>query len=90
MIVQEQYGALALAASGIILPASGGELGGFLCTTTGTVKLSYGADGSGATIVDTVAVTAGVFLPMPFSFGAGQPVYATLAAGAKGTFAANT
>lgn len=85
--VQESYRPLPLAASGLVLGQQGGALGGFLCTTTGTLKLSYGNDGSGETIVDTVAVTGGVFLPTPFIFPPGVTVYATLAGGAKGTFA---
>ena len=85
--VQEVYGPLALTASGIVISGAGGALGGFLCTTAGSLKLSYSSDGSGATIVDTVAVTAGIFLPLPFAFGPGQVVYATLTGGAKGTFA---
>ena len=85
--VQESYQPLPLAASGLVIPITGGAIGGFLCTKTGSVKLSYGIDGSGATIVNTVAVTGGVFLPMPFIFGPGTPVYATLSDGAEGTFA---
>lgn len=84
--VQESYRPLALAASGAVIGQSGGAIGGFLCTTTGDLKLSYGAAGAGETIVDTVPVTAGVFLPMPFIFPPGVTVYATLTA-AKGTFA---
>lgn len=85
--VQESYRPLALVASGIVVAQTGGAIGGFLCTTTGNLKLSYSADGSGETIVDTVAVTAGIFLPMPFIFAPGTTVYATLSGGAKGTFA---
>ena len=85
--VQESYQPLPLTASGPVIPITGGAIGGFLCTTAGSVKLSYRIDGSGATIVDTVAVTAGTFLPMPFLFAPGTPVYATLTGGCKGTFA---
>lgn len=89
MVVQESFSPKAMTASGVVLPAAGGALGGFLCTVAGNVKLTYGLDGTGATIVDTVAVTVGQFLPMPFAFGPGTGVYATLSNGAQGTFAVN-
>lgn len=85
--VNESYAPRPLAASGLVIGANGGALGGFLCTTTGTVRLSYGSDGSGAAIVETFDVTEGVFYPMPFAFPPGVYVYATLVA-AAGTFAA--
>jgi hypothetical protein len=85
MDVQEVFQHKRLTASGAIL-ASGGKIGGFLCTTTGTLKLTL-TDAAGDTVVDTVAVTEGVFLPMPFGFGPTVVVYATLAGGAEGTFA---
>lgn len=84
--VQESYIPLPITASGVIVSGPGAT-GGFLCTTAGTLKLSYGADGSGATIVDTFSVAAGQFTPLPFSYPPNTIVYATLAGGAKGTFA---
>lgn len=89
MHVEETYSPLPLAASGIVLGIGGGDIGGFLCTTAGTVKLNLGLAGADATIVDTCAVTAGQFVPMPFAIPAGTAVYATLGGGAKGTFAVN-
>jgi hypothetical protein len=61
-----------------------GTLGGFLCTTTGTVTLYDGTDATGTAMVSSFPVTAGVFHPAPFSFGTG--LYATLGGGAAGTF----
>lgn len=85
MVVQESFSPKAMTASGAVLGASGGTLGGFLATVTGTIKLTY-TDGAGQTILDTCPVTAGVFLPIPAVFSAGQAVYATLGGGAQGTF----
>lgn len=85
--VQEVFGYKQMAVSGVLLSTAGGRLGGFLCTTAGTVKISEGIAGAGATVVDTTAVAAGTFLPMPFGFPPGTAVYATLAGGATGTFA---
>lgn len=87
-MVMESYSPKALAASGPILGALGGNIGGFLCTTSGTVKLDLSIDGTGTVIVAAFAVTAGVFYPMPFSVG-NSAVYATLGGGAAGTFAVN-
>lgn len=87
--VQESYTPKPMTVSGVLLGEQGGALGGFLCTTAGTLKLSYGALGASTTIVDTFDVAEGVFYPMPFMFPvASEPVYATLT-GAAGTFALN-
>lgn len=88
-VVNESYSPWPLAASGLVVGAEGGQIGGFLCTTSGTVRLSYGSAGAGAEFVAEVAVTAGVFLPMPFSIPPGSYAYATLGGGAEGTFAVN-
>lgn len=86
MVVQESFNAKPMTVSGLLL-AAGGALGGFVCTVAGTIKLSEGIAGAGPTIVDTCAVTAGTFLPLPFTFAPDKQVYATLAGGAQGTFA---
>lgn len=87
MKVDETYGYRKMIASAVLLGTGGGSIGGFLCTVSGSIKLSEGVDGSGNIIVDTVPVTAGVFLPMPFAIAPGTAVYATLTGGAQGTFA---
>lgn len=84
--VQESYSPRPMSASGLLIGSNGGTIGGFLCTVTGEITLSYGADGSGAVIVGAVPVTAGVFLPMPFTFPPGVFVYAAMTT-AEGTFA---
>jgi hypothetical protein len=76
-----------MAASGILIPAAGGgSVGGFICSVAGNVKLTYGTDGSGTTIVDTTPVVAGQFLPLPFHFAPGIAVHAALTGGCTGTF----
>lgn len=83
--VQEVYGAEPFAANtaGTLFGTNGGNMGGFLCTVSGTLTLVSG----GVTVVNAVPVTAGVFLPLPFTFAIG--VTFTLAGGAAGTFAVN-
>lgn len=60
---------------------------GFLCTTAGNFKLALGADGSGASLVPTVAVTAGMYLRIPATFGV--PCAVVLSGGAVGTLFAS-
>lgn len=90
MKVEESYGAVPFAANGtgVINGAQGIALGGFLCTASGTLKLTKDT-GGGATIVDTLAVTAGAFIPIPLTLGPGFSVFATLAGNAAGTFFVN-
>lgn len=86
-LVQESYNARYMNASGQLLSASGGALGGFLCTTAGTLKLWANTAASGAVIVDTLTLTAGQYVPMPYAING--PVYAELGGGCVGTFAVN-
>jgi hypothetical protein len=85
MQVQETFEHKTMTASGALCGSAGAVLGGFLCVTSGTVALDYGTDATGTDIVPTMAVTAGVFHPMPFSLT--REAYATLAGGATGVFA---
>lgn len=82
MDIHENYLASKLAASGQITlrPC---KLGGFMCSTSGTVTLRNGND-SGTIVVATFPVTAGVWHACPLYFGSG--CYADLASGATGTF----
>lgn len=84
--VHEVYNPKIANASTALLGSSGGVIGGFLCTVSGTLSLDYSTDGTGSKFVDTLPVTAGTFYPLPFAVQ-GAPVYATLGGGAKGTFA---
>lgn len=81
-IIQESYMPKVMTTSGAVVGGRGGLLGGFLCTTSGTLQLRDG-DASGTVIVPSVAVSAGVYYPMPFGFSTG--LYAELT-GAQGTF----
>lgn len=91
MKVEESYGAIAFAADadGLVIGlTNGGTIGGYWCTTSGSIKLTQNTSG-GATIVDTVAVTAGTFYPIPLAVPPGMGVYLTQTGGAAGTFFAN-
>lgn len=91
MKVEESYGYVQFAADadGLVIGlTNGGSIGGFLCQTSGTIKLNKDTSG-GATIVDTLAVTAGIFYPIPLAVPPAMGVYATLAGGAAGTFFCN-
>lgn len=78
-IVQELYSAHVLAANGNKTFNDAKGLGGFLCTVTGT----FDADVGGVALVDALAVTAGVYYPMPFA--ASGDLVITLSGGAAGT-----
>lgn len=83
-MVQESWGYKPLVASGQV-SARDCQLGGFLCVTTGTVKVYDNPAAAGNVVVATMACTAGVFHPMPFNLQTG--CYFELAAGATGTVA---
>jgi NADH:ubiquinone oxidoreductase subunit 4 (subunit M) len=80
-IVQEQYSAVPLGASGNIASVAC-KLGGFLCVTSGTLALT--SVGAATTFVAEFPVVAGVFYPLPFSLTSAAAV---LGSGATGTFA---
>lgn len=84
MIVNEIFNPLRLTASGPICNANG-ELGGFFCTTAGTLQITAGVTAGGADIVSSFNVTAGTYYPLPFKTPTGA--YAVLGGGAAGTFA---
>lgn len=62
MLVNESYSPVAVAA-GATVTFTANRVGGFLCTTSGTITVK---DGAGNTVVNALAVTAGVFHPIPF------------------------
>jgi hypothetical protein len=80
MIIQERYTPVVMAAnSTYVVP--GQSIGGFICKTSGTLVVKNSA---GVNLVDGVAVTAGVYLPLPIYIGsAGGSV--VLSGGAEGT-----
>lgn len=62
------------------------QTGGFLALTAGTLTI---VNQAGVTIVNAVPVTAGVYLPIPFSLGVeGSAATVTTAGGASGTLGA--
>ena len=62
------------------------QLGGFLALTGGTLTV---VNQAGVTILNAVPVTAGVYLPIPFSLGpSGDAASVTSAGGASGTLGA--
>lgn len=79
--VKEYYNARALGAN-VTSKLTGGHMAGFLAVTSGTLTL---VDGGGNTVVNAVAVTAGVYLPIPAMFTPGDQAAVTLAGGASGT-----
>lgn len=83
--IKERYTPIVLPANTtVLIPES--MIGGFLCTTTGTLTISRNAcDGQLAgVIINALAVTAGVYYPMPFYLGQNGGS-ATTAGGAVGT-----
>jgi hypothetical protein len=68
--------------------SDGGALGGFFCTTAGTLSITEN-DSGGATVVASFAVAVGVFYTLPFTAPVGVRLFANLGGGAAGTFAGN-
>jgi hypothetical protein len=62
MRVVETYRYKRMTATGKIV-SEGGSLGGFLCTTGGTVQITEGEVTGGADIVSSLTVVAGTFYP---------------------------
>lgn len=84
MQVQEIFRYQQMSASGMLV-ATNGSLGGFLCTTAGTLQITAGTASGGADIVKTFDVVEGSWYPLPFKCPTGA--YAVLAGSAEGTFA---
>jgi hypothetical protein len=84
MNVREVFTHKRMTASGAIFSGIG-ALGGFLCTTAGTLVIKEGTDGTGSEVVSSLTLTAGQWVPLPFAFAGGA--HATLGGGCIGTFA---
>jgi len=83
MHVQERYSPVPVAANSTVV-LNGSGVGGFLCTTSGTVTLvRNNGNGSTTTLVSAAAVTAGQWLPLPFYIGSVGGTFTT-AGGAVG------
>lgn len=83
--VRENYTPAPVAANGTFSRLGQCELGGFLCTTAGSITVYDAATATGTPIVATMAVTAGVFHPLPFACAVGATVVCS--GGAAGTVA---
>ena len=81
-MITERYSPLPLAVNTVTLLPQGSPTGicGFLCVTSGTLSVTRL---DGVVVVNTIPVTAGTYLAMPFYIGANATI--TLAGGASGT-----
>jgi hypothetical protein len=89
--IQEQYRATYCGVNSTTVIASGtnaqAQMGGFFCTIAGSAKIAKAADGTGSVIVNTFAVVAGVFYPVPMSIS--EACALVLTGGAEGTLFTN-
>jgi hypothetical protein len=80
MRVREVYAPKRMAASGMIV-AAGGSIGGFFCTTGGTLQITVGEVSGGADILSAITVVAGTFYPMGLRCDTGAYAVLTTAIG---------
>ena len=81
--IQERYRPVPMAANATLSLTATGNIAGFLAITSGTLTV---VDSKGVTVINGVAVTAGIYTPMPFLLsGGGLDSTITLAGGASGT-----
>ena len=70
MVIQERYNPIPIAANSTV-QIYGNNIGGFACTTSGTLTI-VANEGDGKptqTIINAIPVTAGTYLPLPFYIG---------------------
>jgi hypothetical protein len=84
MNVRERFRPQPMAANSTYV-IKGPNLGGFLATVSGTLTITDNT--SGTVLVNAVAVTAGIYTPLPFVFDASAGATVVLAGGAAGTLA---
>lgn len=84
MHVKEIWEPKPMAASGTLALANS-NIGGFLCTSAGTLQVTVGIVSGGADMVAVFDVAEGSYYPLPFKAVTGA--YAVLGGGAAGTFA---
>ena len=77
---QLRYNPVPLAA-GATITLNGTRIGGFLCTTTGTLTIKRS---DGTTLVDALPVTAGTWTTIPFELGSNATVTSASAVGVIG------
>lgn len=81
-VIRERYRPQPMAANSTYR-ILGPQMGGFLTKTTGTITIVDVV--TSVTLVDAVPLTAGVYTPIPISFGGNDGATVTLAGGASGT-----
>lgn len=83
MAIQERYQPIVVGANSTVTIHSN-QVGGFLCTASGTITLVAAAsDGKPqTTLLNAFAVTAGVYYPLPFFLGAQGGTFTTASSGA--------
>lgn len=88
MVIQERYSPVPVAANSTVI-IYGNSIGCFVCTTAGTLTVVSNAyDGKAqSTIINALAVSAGVVYPLPFFLGSNGGTVTT-AGGAVGTIGA--
>ena len=80
---QERYRPVVIGVNATVTLPATSNIGGFLATATGTLTV---VDSKGVTVINAVAVTAGIYTPMPFQLaGGGTPITVTTASSAAGT-----
>lgn len=82
-VIQERYNPIVVAANSTVL-IHGDNVGGFLCTASGTITLVANAyDGKAQqTLLTAFAVTAGIYYPLPFFLGRNGGTFTTASSGA--------
>lgn len=82
MDVKERYNPIVIGVNGTV-QSSSANVGGFLALTSGTLTLTR-VGSTPTVLVNGIAVTAGIWTPMPFYVGV-NGCTVTLAGGASGT-----
>lgn len=82
-IVQERYNPIVVAANSTVT-IYGNNVGGFLCTATGTITLvANAAEGKvQTTLLSAFPVTVGIYYPLPFYLGSKGGTFTTASSGA--------
>ncbi len=82
-VIQERYNPIVVGANSTVT-IHGNNIGGFLCTATGTITLvANAADGKPqTTLLNAFAVTAGIYYPLPFYLGRNGGTFTTASSGA--------
>lgn len=82
-VVQERYSPIPIGANSTV-NITGSNIGGFLCTASGTITLVANASGGKPqiTLLTAFAVTAGIYYPLPFFLGNNGGTFTTASSAA--------